>query len=1068
MYPDSLAITPDEQVPPALRTYIPTNRKQPISDAGTKCTIMFPYVATGWGNWAKIACHYKIRGAKYICKTRPFGFVSNVSHHQNNYNTPKRFQDRNNHSSNLSVVNHTCPRTWSSFHTKCLKLESSVSKVNIYENYINLTSLCSDKNSRLALIEKTFIPKLISMIKVNWKHNFSEYGSLLFQSIHEGKIWCYLVVGFGSRIFNFQEPSCVNFTGRNALCEVPMSPVLDSCPVNHFRCSNGKCISDVYVCNGEQNCVNGEDENDCSCSDKSFRCSNNKCIDISLFCDHVIDCEDGSDESNCVYPPCLSDQFRCVNGQCINVTKRCDHIVDCFDKTDEYECEKETVCKGFRCYNGKCIPGERKWDGRSDCDSLFAEDETGIHMSDIKRGTYYEKETVFGAKIPAVKHTSRYDSYCRRTDSVKCTFSNPHCFKRHLACIYVENEYGDQPCRNLEHLSNCEHFICPNHFKCPNSYCIPHRKVCDGLWDCYDGYDEMNCENYTCSGLVKCAIENVCIDKQDVCDGVVDCKNSRDDERFCGVVCPPACDCSVFHANCNGRNLTNIPQLYYKTRSVDLALNSFKAINMELSSLFVLYRLNLSSCGIEVLTTNSFEDLVNLVILDLSWNHLISLHSNMFKSLGRLTNLILNGNSIINIDEYSFIGLQSITSLDLSGLRLSKIKDDTFIGLVNVEVLNIRRNKIVSIFDGAFNGLKKLQRLYLEDNQIDKIEVGTFINLNLNRLLTDKVRFCCLALHVSDCSPKPDEFSSCDDLMSNNFLRISIWGLGIFASVGNMFVLTWRSLKEKVSVPSILVLNLAVSDFLMGVYLLIIGSYDMMYRGEYILHADKWKTSISCMFAGFLSTVSSEMSVFLLIAITLDRVKAIVFPFSQVRLNRKRCSAVVMCGWVVCIVIAVIPLFVTSYFGDNFYGQNAVCLPFTLRDARGVGWQYSLAIFVVVNLTSFLLIFIGYCSIYRSVIVTHKEAGNGISDGDIRLARNITLIVLTDFFCWVPIIMLSVVAITGTRIPAEVSAWVAVIILPLNSALNPILYTIASIDCSRKKKPAKAYVTSSTNSSKLT
>ena len=34
---------------------------------------------------------------------------------------------------------------------------------------------------------------------------------------------------------------------------------------------------------------------------------------------------------------------------------------------------------------------------------------------------------------------------------------------------------------------------------------------------------------------------------------------------------------------------------------------------------------------------------------------------------------------------------------------------------------------------------------------------------------------------------------------------------------------------------------------------------------------------------------------------------------------------------------------------------------------------------------------------------------------------------------------------TGTVIPGEVFAWVAVFLLPINSALNPVLYTISSL-----------------------
>ena len=38
-----------------------------------------------------------------------------------------------------------------------------------------------------------------------------------------------------------------------------------------------------------------------------------------------------------------------------------------------------------------------------------------------------------------------------------------------------------------------------------------------------------------------------------------------------------------------------------------------------------------------------------------------------------------------------------------------------------------------------------------------------------------------------------------------------------------------------------------------------------------------------------------------------------------------------------------------------------------------------------------------------------------------------------------------ILAITGTAIPGDVYAWTAVFILPLNSALNPFLYTLSAI-----------------------
>ena len=48
-----------------------------------------------------------------------------------------------------------------------------------------------------------------------------------------------------------------------------------------------------------------------------------------------------------------------------------------------------------------------------------------------------------------------------------------------------------------------------------------------------------------------------------------------------------------------------------------------------------------------------------------------------------------------------------------------------------------------------------------------------------------------------------------------------------------------------------------------------------------------------------------------------------------------------------------------------------------------------------------------------------------------------------------PIILIGFAALGGATIAPEASAWIAVFILPLNSAINPVLYTMSAIDCGR-------------------
>ena len=94
---------------------------------------------------------------------------------------------------------------------------------------------------------------------------------------------------------------------------------------------------------------------------------------------------------------------------------------------------------------------------------------------------------------------------------------------------------------------------------------------------------------------------------------------------------------------------------------------------------------------------------------------------------------------------------------------------------------------------------------------------------------------------------------------------------------------------------------------------------DAYYRGVYFIYDSDWRSSRLCQFSGFLSTLSSELSVFILTYITIDRYLAIVFPL---RLKRefKETFLIVLMIWALCFLIAAIPVFKLNYF-EHFYGK---------------------------------------------------------------------------------------------------------------------------------------------------
>ncbi|KAK4321487.1 hypothetical protein Pmani_007704 [Petrolisthes manimaculis] len=420
----------------------------------------------------------------------------------------------------------------------------------------------------------------------------------------------------------------------------------------------------------------------------------------------------------------------------------------------------------------------------------------------------------------------------------------------------------------------------------------------------------------------------------------------------------------------------------------------------------------------------------------------------------------LDGNDLGTLDAYAFAGLGSLTTLDLSHQQLSHISPKAFVGLRSLRTLKLSYNRLSILHQSTFNGLGSLQVLTLNNNQLESLGEKVFHRMpHLRHLETDRWGFCCLAPHVISCLPPPvDEFSSCADLMSNLVLRVCVWVLGFVALIGNSFVILWRSLHSSGNrVHSFLIVNLGVGDLLMGVYLLIVAGVDLRYRGVYAIHEHDWKTSPLCQLAGFISTLSSELSVFTLTVITVDRLNAIKFPFGVRGEEERSTTRLLMVGvWVGVLLLAALPLADIDYF-SNFYGRSGVCLALHITSDRPSGWQYSVFVFLVLNLISFTVIAVSYWQMYLAWRETHQAVRAGVvvargsaGGGDRGLGRRMTLIVATDAACWLPIITLGVISLCGVTIPPKIFSWIAVFVLPLNAAVNPVLYTFSADEGVRK------------------
>uniref|UniRef100_A0A669PG91 Thyrotropin receptor n=1 Tax=Phasianus colchicus TaxID=9054 RepID=A0A669PG91_PHACC len=283
------------------------------------------------------------------------------------------------------------------------------------------------------------------------------------------------------------------------------------------------------------------------------------------------------------------------------------------------------------------------------------------------------------------------------------------------------------------------------------------------------------------------------------------------------------------------------------------------------------------------------------------------------------------------------------------------------------------------------------------------------------------------------CTPEPDEFNPCEDIMGYQFLRIVVWFVNLLAIVGNVFVLfILLTSHYKLTVPRFLMCNLAFADFCMGLYLLLIASVDLYTRSEYYNHAIEWQTGPGCNTAGFFTVFASELSVYTLTVITLERWYAITFAMRPNRKIRLRHALVIMLGgWLSCFLLALLPL-----VGVSSYSKVSICLP--MDTETPVAEAY--VVFVLIcNIIAFVIICVCYIKIYVTVRNPQYKSG----DKDTKIAKRMAVLIFTDFLCMAPISFHALSAIMNKPLITVTNSKILLVLFyPLNSCANPFLYAI--------------------------
>ncbi|XP_056325304.1 follicle-stimulating hormone receptor [Danio aesculapii] len=444
---------------------------------------------------------------------------------------------------------------------------------------------------------------------------------------------------------------------------------------------------------------------------------------------------------------------------------------------------------------------------------------------------------------------------------------------------------------------------------------------------------------------------------------------------------------------------------------------------------------------IERIPSNAFLGLTNATIteLRLTKNGIREIDSHAFNGT-KIGKLFLMGNQQLNhIHSYAFKGAEGPVVLDISRTAVHTLPESmlkTLKLLMAVSVYSLRKLPSLELFTElaqanltfpshccAFKNFKKHKSVkHHMCNMTGAHEEPDFSNFFNDH---------CKDVKEVTCYPTPDVFNPCEDIMGFTFLRVLIWFISVLAIVGNTVVLlVLLTSRYKLTVPRFLMCHLAFADLCMGIYLLLIAAVDIHTQSRYYNFGIDWQTGAGCHVAGFFTIFSSELSVYTLTAITLERWHTITYAMQLERQMRLRHACLVMAtGWLFSLLTALMPM-----FGVSSYSKTSICLPMDVETLLSQGY---VVLLLLLNAAAFLVV----CVCYTLIYLTVRNPAFVPANADMRIAKRMAVLIFTDFLCMAPISFFAISAAFKLPLITVSHAKVLLVLFyPINSCSNPFLY----------------------------
>ena len=254
---------------------------------------------------------------------------------------------------------------------------------------------------------------------------------------------------------------------------------------------------------------------------------------------------------------------------------------------------------------------------------------------------------------------------------------------------------------------------------------------------------------------------------------------------------------------------------------------------------------------------------------------------------------------------------------------------------------------------------------------------------------------------------------------------------------------------NKMNEYKMFVVLINLCDFLTGFYLLSIMIKDDLFGSNYIESDLLWRSSILCHGIGVVFLLSVVLSALYLLSVSLSRYKAVKNPFKKSFSKFDIIFFSIYIPLIFIVLISIVVLLRHQIEGVKYLSSPLCSILGNTND--------SIVQKILTALTSIylLIIFITIVSIYSKLLSILKQAENFLRDSKSKqkqshLSNYILLVGGSNALCWIPSSIFYLVSVFVEKFPVFWLYWITLIVLPLNSMINPFIFHLSDIKSCQK------------------